>query len=266
MRLSAGVMRWPKGCRARTPPGWSEFPARRFTVGSACRSRARDGVAVSVSTVGRILAHLVMRGAVTPVALLRRRPGGRRFRFMAGERHARRLPRGLKPSRPGECVQIDTLFVNVRPDKAIKHFTAYDPVAKWTLARVATRASAQSAAALLDKLIAEAPFTIKGIQVDGGSEFRAEFEAACKANNLTLYVLPPKRPELNGAVERAQGSWRYEFYACYDLPFHIDKLQRRLDAFAYHFNPIRPHDALDGQTPAEYLNALSAQASQSHMC
>ena len=226
----------------------------------------REGVAVSVSMVGRILAHLVVRGVITPVALLRRRPGGRRFRLMAGERHAKRLPRGFKPNRPGECVQVDTLFVNVQPDKAIKHFTAYDPVAKWTLARVATRASAQSATALLDKLIAEAPFTIEGIQVDGGSEFRAEFEAACKAKNLTLYVLPPKRPQLNGAVERAQGSWRYEFYACYDLPFHIDKLQRRVDAFAYRFNHVRPHDALDGQTPAEYLKAISAQASQSHMC
>ena len=90
----------------------------------------REGVAVSVSMVGRVLAHLVVRGVITPVALLRRRPGGRRFRLMAGERHAKRLPRGFKPNRPGECVQVDTLFVNVQPDKAIKHLTAYDPVAK----------------------------------------------------------------------------------------------------------------------------------------
>ena len=225
----------------------------------------REGLAVSVSMVGRILAHLVARGVVTPVPILRRRPGGRRFRFSAAERHARRLPKGLKPSRPGECVQIDTLFVNVRPDKPIKHFTAYDPVAKWTLARVATRASAQSATALLDKLIAEAPFPIGGIQVDGGSEFRAEFETACKDKNLVLYVLPPRRPDLNGGVERAQGSWRYEFYACYDLPFHIDKLQRRVDAFANRYNHIRPHDALDGMTPAEYLKTISAATPLSHM-
>ena len=32
--------------------------------------------------------------------------------------------RGM-PIRPGELVQIDTLFVNVAPDKAVKHFTAY---------------------------------------------------------------------------------------------------------------------------------------------
>lgn len=224
----------------------------------------RDGFAVAISTVGRILAHLVKRGVVTPAPILRRRPGGRRIRFTAAERHAKRLPRGLKPQRPGEVVQIDTLFVNIRPDKSIKHFTAYDPVAKWTVGRVAISASAQSAAALLDKLIAEAPFAIKGVQVDGGSEFRADFEAACKAKNLTLYVLPPKRPELNGAVERAQSSWRYEFYACYDLPARLDKLQAFVDAFAHRFNHVRPHDALDGRTPAEYLQTLSA-ATPSHM-
>ena len=41
-----------------------------------------------------------------------------------GQRHAKRLPKGMKPIRPGELVQIDTLLVNVAPDKAVKHFTA----------------------------------------------------------------------------------------------------------------------------------------------
>lgn len=169
---------------------------------------------------------------------LRRTPGGRRFRLAANELHARRLPKGLKPSRPGEIVQIDTLFLNIRPDKAIKHFTAYDPVAKWTVASVATRATASLAAGFLDKLL-------------------ADFEQACQKNNLALYVLPPKRPQLNGAVERCNGSWRYEFYAVYDLPHRIDGLQPLVDAFPHRFNHHRPYDALDGKTPADYLNALS---------
>ena len=226
----------------------------------------REGVVVSASTVGRILSHLVGRGLVTPVPTLRRKPGGRRFRFTAKERHARRLPKGLRPSRPGELVQIDTLFVNVRPDKAIKHFTAYDPVAKWTLAHVATKASATSAKALLDKLIAEAPFLVSGIQVDGGSEFRSLFETECHRRGLALFVLPPKRPQLNGAVERAQGSWRYEFYAAYELPHRLDRLQPLVDAFAHRFNNYRPHDALDGRTPAEYLKTISPEPPPSHMC
>ena len=224
----------------------------------------REGRSVSISTVGRILRSLMQRGVVTPVPTLRRRPGGRRFRLI-GKRHAKRLPKGLKPSLPGEIVQVDTMFVSPAPGQAHKHFTAYDPVAKWTVASVAGRATANLAAAFLDKLLAEAPFTITGIQVDGGSEFKAGFEQACQDKGLDLYVLPPKRPQLNGAVERCNGSWRYEFYAAYDLPHRIDKLQPFVDAFAHRFNHHRPHDALDGKTPAEYLQTLSSATQPSHM-
>lgn len=228
---------------------------------------AREGIATSASTVGRILKTLVDRGVVTPVPILRRRPGGRRFRILGKERHARRLPKGMKPTRPGELVQVDTLFVNVAPNKAVKHFTAYDPVAKWTVGLVAGRATAACATALLDKLIAEAPFPVQGIQVDGGSEFRAAFEQACQNRGLNLFVLPPKRPQLNGGVERAQGSWRYEFYACFDLPSRLDRLQPLVDAFAHRFNHHRPHQALGGQTPAEYLETVSVREPRtSHMC
>jgi transposase InsO family protein len=225
----------------------------------------REGVAVSISTVGRILKQLIQRGVVTPVPTLRRRPGGRRFRLI-GKRHARRLPKGLKPSRPGEIVQVDTMFVSPAPGQAHKHFTAYDPIARWTVAAVAGRASASLAAGFLDKLLADMPFKVTGIQVDGGSEFRADFERACEEKGLNLYVLPPKRPQLNGAVERCNGSWRYEFYAAYDLPHRLDKLQPFLDAFAHRFNHQRPHDALDGRTPAEYLQTLSrVDPAASHM-
>ena len=93
----------------------------------------REGVVVSTSSVGRILRKLMDKGVVTPVPTLRRNPAARRIRLNARQRYARRLPKGLKPSSPGEIVQIDTLCVNVRPDRAIKHFTAYDPVAKWTV-------------------------------------------------------------------------------------------------------------------------------------
>lgn len=225
----------------------------------------REGLTASSSTVGRILARLVARGAVIPAPTLRRKPGGRRFRLFNKDRHARRLPKGRKASRPGELVQIDTLSINIRPDKPIKHFTAYDPVAKWTVGRVAGNATAAST--LLDKLIEEAPFPITGIQVDGGSEFMAEFETACQNKGLDLFVLPPKCPQLNGAVERNQGAWRYEFYQCYDLPHRLDQLQPLVDTFAHRFNHFRPHDALDLKTPAEYLESLSQRDhSESHMC
>ena len=201
-----------------------------------------------------------------PRPSFRRRPGGRRFRFDTRQRYAKRLAKGRKAKAPGELVQIDALFVNVRPDKAIKHFTAYDPVAKWTIGHVATAASASAARDLLDKLLVSAPFKVRGIQVDGGSEFMSRFERHCRSKSLELVVLPPKRPDLNGCVERAQSSWRYEFYASYDLPRRIDQLQPLVDAFAHRYNPYGPHQALGDRTPAQYLKSLSSETPPSHMC
>jgi putative transposase len=225
----------------------------------------RQGRHISVSTAGRILRYLMQRRRVTPVPLLRRNPGPRRFRRLGQHRHAHRLPKGTRPQEPGQLVQIDTLFVNLAPGKSIKHFTAYDPLAKWTTALVASNATASRAAALLDRLLAACPFPIRGIQVDGGSEFMAQFEQLCAAKKLQLFVLPPKRPQLNGAVERAQSTSRYEFYACHHLPTRLHDLQQAVDRFAHHFNHIRPHQALGDLTPAEYL-ASRSQTDASHMC
>jgi hypothetical protein len=75
-----------------------------------------------------------------------------------------------------------------------------------------------------NKLLSETPFPVRGIQVDGGAEFKSVFEAECQVRGLELFVLPPKRPDFNGCVERAQSTWRYEFYATYDLPHWIDKI------------------------------------------
>lgn len=110
------------------------------------------------------------------------------------------------------------------------------------------------------------PFKVSAIQVDGGSEFQADFEKACQQNNLELFALPPKRPQLNGAIERCNGSWRYQFYVVQDMPLQIDRLQPFVDAFAHRYNHHRPHDALDGMTPAQYLMQRSrGDCQSSHM-
>jgi putative transposase len=224
----------------------------------------REGFQVSDATVGRIIAYLVVRGAIERVAMLRRRKGGAARQWR--RKHAQRLPKGTKPTTPGEIVQVDTLSVNVRPERAIKQFTAYDPVARFTAAKAFSTASAGCAKNFLDKLVAAFPFTIRAIQVDGGSEFMADFEKACKDKGLALFVLPPRRPDLNGAVERAQASWRYEFYACHDLPHRLDRLNEHIDAFAHLYNHYRPHGALGGETPSEYLTRTSQEAPPSQMC
>jgi putative transposase len=223
-----------------------------------------QGFKASEATVGRILAHLVKRGAIVPVPTLRKAAKTRKW--TAKRRFAERLPKGAKPERPGQIVQLDTLSITLAPGKQVKHFTAYDPIAKWTVAKAYNRATAAAAAAFLDKLIADMPFKIEAIQVDGGSEFMADFEEACRQRQLKLYLLPPKSPELNGAVERCNASWRYEFYAVYDLPARVEDLNPLIHAFQHRYNTYRPHRALGGKTPAQYLAARQAQeAAVSHL-
>jgi hypothetical protein len=88
------------------------------------------------------------------------------------------------------------------PGATIKHFNAYDPFAKWTVARPCKQATAKYAASFLDQVLQQMPDPVKAIQIDAGFEFVAEFEQACADRKLSLYVPPPRSPKLNGAVER----------------------------------------------------------------
>src|SRR3972149_4163591 len=59
-----------------------------------------------------------------------------------------------------------------------------------------SRDTAHAAAAFLDTIVGRMPFPVKAIQVDGGSEFMAQFEDACKQRGIRLFVLPPRSPKL----------------------------------------------------------------------
>lgn len=222
----------------------------------------REGFDASVASVGRIIAELVERGVVQSVPSLRK--GTRHAPRKHKRAYARRLPKHTKPTNPGEIVQVDTVHINLVPGKSIRHFTGYCPVAKWTVAEARNRATAAAASLFLDKLQADMPFTVKAIQVDGGSEFMAEFETECEQRNIKLYVLPPRSPKLNGGVERCNGAWRYEFYACTDLPGSLAELNPLIDDWQHTYNFVRPHGALSGLTPSEYLLTHQAKAKPDH--
>ena len=71
------------------------------------------------------------------------------------------------------------------------------------VSRVFSRATAFNASRFLDAVVDALPVPLRSIQVDGGSEFMAEFEDACQRLGIELHVLPPRRPQWNGRVERA---------------------------------------------------------------
>jgi len=213
-----------------------------------------QGYAASVSMVGRILARLKRQGRL-PRADLRDPWMGSRAQTRP---YAVRKPRDYVPSVPGDLIQIDSADVRLDSDGHwYKHFSARDVVSRWDVLGVYSRATAVTARDFLDAVIERMPNSLRAIQVDGGSEFKAEFEEACQEKGLRLFVLPPRSPKLNGCVERAQRTHKEEFYQMLDPPDSLAELRRLLLAQELCYNTVRPHQALGQLTPQQWLLASS---------
>jgi putative transposase len=213
----------------------------------------REGMPLSVSMIGRILADLKRRRVLVEPRVARLRPQARHPRP-----YAIRKPKDHPVERPGDLVQLDTMHLTPLPGLERRQFTAVDVVSRHGVVGVRSCATAGTARAFLAELQQRAPFPIRALQVDGGSEFMAEFEAACAERQIALFVLPPRSPKLNGRVERLNGTSRREFWEFYDGELELPPLQEALRAWEHAYNHHRPHQALDYQTPAEFLAGLSA--------
>ncbi|MCA1709180.1 MAG: integrase core domain-containing protein [Actinobacteria bacterium] len=209
---------------------------------------AREGTVVSTSMVGRILKRLKDTGQLVEAL-----PERRKSRKHTPRPYAIRKPKAYVVREPGDLVEVDTVDLRPLPGVVLKHFTARDIVSRWDVLGLYTRATASIAAQFLDAIIERTPNPVKAIQVDGGSEYKAEFELACKERGIPLYVLPPRSPKLNGCVERGNRTHREEFYEVYDLDWTVAGLRPQLLRWEAIYNTVRPHKSLGYLTPQEYI-------------
>lgn len=206
---------------------------------------------VSTSMVGRMLTHLKRRGVLheppRPAVLLRAR------RKLRKRPWAVRKPKYWRIEQPGDLVEIDSKEIRMRGGVILKHFSARDVISRWDVVEVHRRATSLAAARFLDTLLERFPFPVNALQVDGGSEFAAEFEQACQQKQLPLFVLPPKSPKLNAHVERSHRTHHEEFYQVHadsDQPLRLNHQLRRWE---HTYNCVRPHQSLAYLTPLEFL-------------
>lgn len=183
--------------------------------------------------------------------------------------YAIRKPRGYAVRYPGDLVQVDTLDIRPLPSVVIKQITARDMVSRWDVIQAFRNATARNTRAFLDTLIERSPYPVKAIQVDGGSEFQAEFEEACQEKGIRLFVLPPRSPKLNGHVERAQRTHTEEIHDRYMGELELKQLNEAMREWEHTYNHIRPHYSLALKTPAQYLadhhRRVAPEAQLSHM-
>jgi len=211
---------------------------------------ARKGLKVSASTVGRVMNRLKARGVLVEPVNVTQAKLARKRRWKP--RYAVRKPKDYRALEPGDLVEVDTLQIRFVPGEIRYQFSARDVVCRYDVIRAYTRQTSLKAAHFLHYLRKKFPYPIRAIQIDGGSEFKDQFEEECKAKKIPLFVLPPKSPKLNGHVERSNRTHREEFYEVYDVDLNLEEHNRQLAGWQHVYNYIRPHENLDYLTPYQY--------------
>ncbi|MGZ6251107.1 MAG: integrase core domain-containing protein [Candidatus Chromulinivorax sp.] len=208
---------------------------------------------ISESTTGRILKQLLDERKIQLVDDV---CGKKITKSRILNDHAKRLPRGKKSRQAGELIQIDHMSIHVAGLGARKQFNAICPITKFVVQKNYKQATSHAAEDFLKIVIEKMPFTILSIQVDGGSEFMSVFEQACGKKAIPLFVLPPYSPQLNGGIERCNGTFKYEFFKMNKGFKSQSELENKLDKFTDFYNNIRLHQNLGLLTPCQFIEKL----------
>jgi len=209
-----------------------------------------QGIRVSTSTVGRVMKRLKERGVlVEPLNIRQAREARKRRRK---PRYAIRKPQGYRVTAPGDLVQVDTLQIRLQSDDCRWQFSSRDLISRWNVSRVYRRATSFTASLFLEYLERKFPFPIRALQIDGGSEFKKNFEEACRERGIRLFIIPPRTPKLQAYVESANNTHRREFYEVEDIALGLEEHNKQLEQWDKTYNTIRPHQSLDYLTPAKY--------------
>ena len=149
---------------------------------------------------------------------------------LKGEKSKRKKKRTLKPYKraeyPGQKVQIDVKFVPamcVTNGKKYYQFTAVDECTRWTYREMYDEHSTFSAKCFLEDLIRKAPFPIREVQTDNGTEFtnallvtkskhKTMFEQALLEMGIEYHRIQIATPRHNGKVERQHRTDSERFY------------------------------------------------------
>jgi IS30 family transposase len=159
--------------------------------------------------------------------------GFKRFAVKIREEKAARKKAKKKPKLyeggtfPGQKVQVDVKFVPsecVTGNAKYYQYTAVDEFSRWTFREMYDEHSTYSSADFLEKLIKAAPFKIKKIQTDNGTEFtntllvtksthKTLFEDGLAKHGIEYQRIRIATPRHNGRVERRHRTDSERFYA-----------------------------------------------------
>jgi transposase len=145
--------------------------------------------------------------------------------------------------------------------------TAVGHTGKLAYARAYRSHSSKVAAEFLDRLeylVGKDNLAI--ILTDNGSEFKKDFDEACKKKNLQRYYSRVRTPKDNPEVERFNKTLIYEWLNDGHVSPDLDRFNGYITEFLITYNSVRPHQTLNNLTPLQYAEKhglLSKRSSSS---
>ncbi len=198
-------------------------------------------ICISSSGVFRILRRLH----------LNRLPQNQRYK-----RHETRWRRYEKPE-PGHRIQVDVKFLEriKGPAKRYYQHTAIDDCTRLRVMKIYETINQKTSIQFIDYVLSRLPFRGQVIQTDNGAEFGGQFLWHILEKGINHVYIKPRRPRLNGEVERSHKIDDEEFYRMLegvvidDAELFNEELKEWEDVYNYN----GPHGVLGGQTPYERL-------------
>jgi len=222
--------------------------------------------AVSESTVGRIIRDLKERGRLPKNSRLRLNGETGKLREIKPRQAFRKTRRrGFHPSQPGDLVEIDTVSIFTDGIKRYM-FTAIDIKTRFAFAYAYKSNSSANGKDFLNKFTGVAPFPIRRIQTDNGSEFLKHFAQSCLDNALVHFFNYPNHPQSNGHIERFNRTSQEQFVDWYtDSLDDPDVFNRSLMNYLIWYNTEKPHRGIGKKPPLRYYLEKFATPEKSNM-
>jgi transposase InsO family protein len=166
-------------------------------------------------------------------------------------------------------VEIDVKYVpDLVENKQYYQFTAIDCASRWRYLKIYDNYSNADSIDFLQKLIQVAPFRIRAIKTDNGSNFTNRYtgyskssdplnprlhalDLLCQQYNIIHYLIDPGKPAQNGKVERSHRTDQESFYDRSTFR-NLKELKAKMRRWNEEYNNDE-HCALNGKTPNEML-------------
>src|SRR3989344_1460077 len=176
------------------------------------------------------------------------------------------------PLKRGELVEIDVKYVpELVENEQYFQFTAIDCASRWRYLKIYNNYSNTDTIDFLETLVRLAPFRIRAIKTDNGSNFTNRYtgylksadpinprlhdlDILCQKYNIIHYLIDPGKPAQNGKVERSHRTDQEMFYERNTFK-NLKDLKNKIKGWNNEYNNLE-HCGLDGKTPNEILKLL----------